>query len=1629
MRIYSFIILFLTYSCLCHAQMTVSPGDIPPLNPQNIVENVFLGNGVEVISTDYVGLDASVGVFDQGLSAMGLNRGIVLSTGFAKDVSEVNSSTGSISANTIGTGIIDQDLENLSGVEVVDIAKFEIEFIPTADLLSFRYAFASEEYPDFVCDDKNDVFGFFISGPRPGGGSYINENIARIPDPNNQGEFLNLPVTINSVNGGTPGMFSDGNTCNNPNESLAYDIYYNTINEGLQPAFNAYLDVFIAQAEVIPCETYTIKIAIGDGNDQNKDSAVFLEEKSFSTSSIITQLNNPGINGELAEGCLDGSVRFSLTEDALVDFPLEIEILNGLNLPNIALEGDDYAPLPSNLSIAAGTSFVDLPIIINEDSLEEETEFIYLSIRTSVCNIDTLIIPILDNRIAELNIVDTIRTCRNQETPLESSINVDSTDPALLNFNNTTSIQISKSQGLTVSSITIAGSPNTVLSTAAISEICIDSLVHPRLSDLEFYLVSPTGSILELSTNNGFYPEDNADNDFLISTCFTVDANQNINLGNPVQGTRDDSNPTYTGNYLPEGNLEEWVDNNEPINGAYSLQIIDDTKEYDGTLYAWHINTNPQYQVEYNWQSNAQITCPTCSNTTGQFPSSQYVYLEVQDNFGCINIDSTWVQIFPNPAKPTLACDTTENSAITFSWPPALDAEFYQIQVLGQSTRWTNTRNPATIQIGIYEVEIVNNRTVTVRGLLSLEEIALVARSFNRGSCFSGRDTLSCIAPLCTNPIAEITEINISQPVCPDDTTSTVAITTNPAATESSLEYKIRANNTLFNDSGTFSAVPSGTWPLRVIIENGCTIEDSITILEPPAFTFEAAVKNITCHDFSDGSIQLTTLGDNGPFDIKWDDGADSNLLDNLSVGLYNVTVTDIKNCIFQETYEIINPDTLTYNYIQSDSLNCGGSNEIFATLDIIGGQAPYITTWNNQTVADTLNSITPGLISYAVVDSFGCRLTGETDVFQVDGLRISFENVTSNLDCFTDELGTATAIVSNGSGSYEYLWSNGEETATATRLNGALTRLTVTDSDGCVEVAEITLTAPEEIIIKPTLTAPSCFDMEDGQIDIDISGGEGSYTIAWDNGSSLMSISGLASGMHCVTVSDENLCTRIDCYDLPVVEEITLEAIVNNESCTPGRDGSISITPTGGSNSYTYNWTDGNNFLSTDQNLNGLSAGQYTVIVTDSNNVNCSSQPVTFDLIKESNIVAELIETDKVLCHGAATGGLIVEITAGAGPFLYDWSENVLESNEGTASSLMADTYTVTITDADNCSTVLNGQIEEPEEIVLTTNVNNVACLGESSGAIFLMVEGGIEPYRYLWSDGSTNANLSGVATGDFIVTVTDANDCTQVTTATITEPESAISISANISDVTCIDGDNGVIELVVTDAAEPITYSIDGSSLQTSNIFTNLSPDTYTVTAIDANSCIIEESYVINNASEFGQTLETQYEVEFDSSLELNAGNNPSNSYIWSAPFIENFSCTTCSNPTITNITRSFTASVLITDDEGCTQEVFIKINIVEKNNLDVPTGFSPNGDNINDILVVYGSSDIIVNEFRIYSRWGELIYEAFNFNTNELNLGWNGRFKGELVNQDSYVWTATYTVPSGQSFSNKGQVVVIK
>ena len=224
----------------------------PPYDPDNLIETVFVGEGIGLLGVNYQGDDRSAAYFKGGLPFIGLDRGIVMSTGFTTDDNNPNigvaANGSSQSGNNTNSPLLDDpDIRAIVGPTAVvhDVTSYTITFQPISDSVSFRYVFASEEYPEFVCSRFNDIFGFFISGPGING-PYSNGaiNIAEVPG-------SNLPVRINSVNPGMPGTSAGGGDCSDPESSLGFsNLYIDNNGSNSPPIYDGFTQVFNASANL-----------------------------------------------------------------------------------------------------------------------------------------------------------------------------------------------------------------------------------------------------------------------------------------------------------------------------------------------------------------------------------------------------------------------------------------------------------------------------------------------------------------------------------------------------------------------------------------------------------------------------------------------------------------------------------------------------------------------------------------------------------------------------------------------------------------------------------------------------------------------------------------------------------------------------------------------------------------------------------------------------------------------------------------------------------------------------------------------------------------------------------------------------------------------------------------------------------------------------------------------------------------------------------------------------------------------------------------------------------------------------------------------------------------------------------
>jgi len=362
-----FIIIFLPWTLSAQLQI------INNKTPAQLVQQVLVGSGVTVSNITFTGAPVAIREFNNGgTTNLGLLSGIILSTGQAADAVGPNN-TGSKSTNN-NTGS-DPQLASLITASINDAAVLEFDFVPIADTIQFRYVFGSEEYPEYVFS-FNDVFGFFMTGPNPAGGNYTNKNIAIVPG------TTNTPVSIYNINNGS----SNSGPCVNCQ-------YYVNNTGGLTIQFDGMTTVLTAIAVVVPCQTYHMKLAIGDAGDHVLDSGVFLEANSFSSSAvqISSGFTMQGSMKKAIEGCNAAIMTAKLPKTLSTDYVVYIDTMWGT-----ATNGVDFPFIPDSIVIPAGQKSAQIILAPFPDNLVEGQEDWNFVFKTSPCTIDTVTVPIVD---------------------------------------------------------------------------------------------------------------------------------------------------------------------------------------------------------------------------------------------------------------------------------------------------------------------------------------------------------------------------------------------------------------------------------------------------------------------------------------------------------------------------------------------------------------------------------------------------------------------------------------------------------------------------------------------------------------------------------------------------------------------------------------------------------------------------------------------------------------------------------------------------------------------------------------------------------------------------------------------------------------------------------------------------------------------------------------------------------------------------------------------------------------------------------------------------------------------------------------------------------------------------------
>ncbi len=429
---------------------------------------------------------------------------------------------------------------------------------------------------------------------------------------------------------------------------------------------------------------------------------------------------------------------------------------------------------------------------------------------------------------------------------------------------------------------------------------------------------------------------------------------------------------------------------------------------------------------------------------------------------------------------------------------------------------------------------------------------------------------------------------------------------------------------------------------------------------------------------------------------------------------------------------------------------------------------AEFYVVWNSgsATTANICIAEGTGVCSgndFAIDDISFYQICDAVDnvTVRVDRVLASFTDSTQ-VSCFGFNDGDATITPSSGITPFSYQWNNGQTSAVASNLTAGNYTVTIRDSANCSTTRSIIITQPPLLTNVITQTQNNlCFGDSLAAITNTPNGGTTPYTYSWNSGPTTQNINSLPAGFYRVEIRDANNCVRYDSL------QITQPAIINHNLAITspilcfGNTTNINTTVTGGTTPYNFLWS--NNAVS--QNLTNISAGSYFLQITDNNN--CTA----FDtiIVNEPPILSSTVaQTQPILCFGDLTG-VNLTVNGGVLPYSYAWNNS---ANSQNLTNIGAGTYTVQITDNNNCILSDTITITEPTLLTHTFNVANaLVCYGDQTD-IIVTSSGGTAPYSYAWNTNATSANLTNVPAGFYRVEIKDANDCTILDSTTITQP-----------------------------------------------------------------------------------------------------------------------------------------------------------------------------------------------------------------------------------------------------------------
>lgn len=619
---------------------------------------------------------------------------------------------------------------------------------------------------------------------------------------------------------------------------------------------------------------------------------------------------------------------------------------------------------------------------------------------------------------------------------------------------------------------------------------------------------------------------------------------------------------------------------------------------------------------------------------------------------------------------------------------------------------------------------------------------------------------------------------------------------------------------------------------------------------------------------------------------------------------------------ILADNMSPINPTNVSVTALVNNNVSCLGGNTGMATATATGQNTPFSYAWScspPQTTA-VMNGVGAGNYTVTVTDAAGCTATASVTI--ANGSALTLTPTVTNVSCFGGSTGAVNIALNGGSGAITYAWSPAAgNVQNRTNVGAGSYFVTATDASGCSATASATVTQPAQLSVSGNVTHATCTST--GSITTATGGGTPGYTYLWNTtpAQTTSSASNLVGGSYTITVTDANTCTVSASFIVnPAPNSPTVVLTPNPTLCFGQSNGSISTVVSGGAPNFNYQWS--TTPVQTNSTGINLAAGNYSVTVRDANNCTVSASAV----VAQPTQLSVSATSTNVLCFGQSTGTATAAATGGTGSYAYNWNSVPVQTT-ATAIQLPAGSYTVTVNDANNCSTFFNTSITQPTTPVTATETHvNVLCYGAASGSATVSAIGGVAGYTYSWNTTppQNTATVSNLTAGTYVATVTDNNGCTTSVNSLITQPATPVSVSVSLTAPLCFGQTAAVVTANGTGGTGAISYIWNSTPPQNSATATNLPAGNYTVTATDVNNCTSSASVTLSAAPTPLTTSVSHLDIlcygNATGSVTINAAGSYGNySYAWNT------------NPVQTTSTASQLVagnySVTVTDIQGCT------------------------------------------------------------------------------------------------------------